>query len=113
MQQPDALYGALWPGGTVWLVKIVVLAVGKLRDRNVAALCDDYVARARRHLTVDVVEVEDDAALQRKWPAQGETIALAKNASESTKALASAIPAATMAKIFKMMSVARELTLPR
>ncbi len=57
-------------------MKIVVLAVGKLRDRNVAALCDDYVARARRHLTVDVVEVEDDAALQRKWPAQGETIAL-------------------------------------
>jgi 23S rRNA (pseudouridine1915-N3)-methyltransferase len=57
-------------------LKIVVLAVGKLRDRNVAALCDDYVARARRHLTVDVVEVEDDAALQRRWPAQGETIAL-------------------------------------
>ena len=45
-------------------MKIVVLAVGKLRDRHVAALCDDYVARARRHLTVDVVEVEDDAALR-------------------------------------------------
>jgi len=57
-------------------VKVVVLAVGKLRDRNFAALCDDYVARARRHLTLDVVEVEDDAALARKWPAQGETIAL-------------------------------------
>jgi 23S rRNA (pseudouridine1915-N3)-methyltransferase len=57
-------------------VKIVVLAVGKLRDRSFTALCDDYVARARRHLTVDVVEVEDDAALARKWPTQGETIAL-------------------------------------
>jgi 23S rRNA (pseudouridine1915-N3)-methyltransferase len=57
-------------------VKIVVLAVGKLRDRHFAALCDDYIARARRHLTVDVIEVEDDAALARKWPAQGETIAL-------------------------------------
>ena len=57
-------------------MKIVVLAVGKLRDRQLAALCDDYVSRARRHLTVDVVEVEDDAALARKWPAQGETIAL-------------------------------------
>jgi 23S rRNA (pseudouridine1915-N3)-methyltransferase len=57
-------------------VKIVVLAVGKLRDRSFAALCDDYVARARRHLGVEVVEVEDDAALARKWPAQGETIAL-------------------------------------
>ena len=53
-----------------------MLAVGKLRDRSFAALCEDYVARARRHLAVDVVEVEDDAALARKWPAQGETIAL-------------------------------------
>jgi 23S rRNA (pseudouridine1915-N3)-methyltransferase len=34
------------------------------------------VGRTRRHLTVDVVEVEDDAALARKWPTQGETIAL-------------------------------------
>jgi 23S rRNA (pseudouridine1915-N3)-methyltransferase len=57
-------------------LKIVVLAVGKLRDRSFAALCDDYVARARRHLPVEVVEVVDDAALARKWPAQGETIAL-------------------------------------
>ena len=57
-------------------MKIVVLAVGKLRDRNVSALCEDYLARARRHLSVEVVEVEDDAALARKWPAQGETIAL-------------------------------------
>jgi 23S rRNA (pseudouridine1915-N3)-methyltransferase len=57
-------------------VKIVVLAVGKLRDRSFAALCDDYIARARRHLGVEVVEVEDDAALARKWPAQGDTVAL-------------------------------------
>ena len=53
-----------------------MLAVGKLRDRHFAALCDDYLARARRHVGVEVVEVEDDAALARRWPAQGETIAL-------------------------------------
>ncbi|HEY6476237.1 MAG TPA: 23S rRNA (pseudouridine(1915)-N(3))-methyltransferase RlmH [Polyangia bacterium] len=57
-------------------MKIVVLAVGKLRDRNVAALCDDYLARAQRHLPVEVVEPADDAALARRWPASGETIAL-------------------------------------
>jgi len=57
-------------------LKLVVLAVGKLRDKHYAALCDDYMSRAGRHLTVDVVEVEDDAALARKWPVQGETIAL-------------------------------------
>jgi 23S rRNA (pseudouridine1915-N3)-methyltransferase len=57
-------------------LKVVVLAVGKLRDRNFSALCEDYRTRARRHLSVEVVEVEDDAALARKWPAAGETIAL-------------------------------------
>jgi 23S rRNA (pseudouridine1915-N3)-methyltransferase len=57
-------------------LKVVVLAVGKLRDRHIAALCDDYLSRAGRHLTVEVVEVDDDAALARKWPAHGETIAL-------------------------------------
>jgi 23S rRNA (pseudouridine1915-N3)-methyltransferase len=57
-------------------VKVVVLAVGKLRDRHVAALCDDYLARARRHLPVEVVEPEDDAALTRRWPTGGEVIAL-------------------------------------
>jgi 23S rRNA (pseudouridine1915-N3)-methyltransferase len=58
-------------------VKIVVLAVGKLRDRHVAALTDDYLTRTRRHLPIEVVEVEDDASLARRWPAAGnETIAL-------------------------------------
>jgi 23S rRNA (pseudouridine1915-N3)-methyltransferase len=57
-------------------LKIVLLAVGKLRDRHYAALCDDYLARARRHLPVEVVEVEDDAALAKRWPAEGEVIAL-------------------------------------
>jgi 23S rRNA (pseudouridine1915-N3)-methyltransferase len=57
-------------------LKIVVLAVGKLRDRHVTALCDDYLARARRHLPVEVVEPEDDAALARRWPTSGEVIAL-------------------------------------
>ena len=60
-------------------MKIVVLAVGKLRDRHVTALVDDYLTRARRHLPVEVVEVEDDQALARRWPANAsmnETIAL-------------------------------------
>jgi 23S rRNA (pseudouridine1915-N3)-methyltransferase len=57
-------------------VKIAILAVGKLRDRHVGALCDDYLARTRRHLPVEVIEPEDDAALARRWPASGEVIAL-------------------------------------
>jgi 23S rRNA (pseudouridine1915-N3)-methyltransferase len=57
-------------------LKIVVLAVGKLRDKHMGALCDDYASRARHHLPLEIVEVPDDAALARKWPDGGETIAL-------------------------------------
>jgi len=39
-------------------LKLVVLAVGKLRDKQFAALCDEYLSRARRHLPIDVVEVD-------------------------------------------------------
>jgi 23S rRNA (pseudouridine1915-N3)-methyltransferase len=57
-------------------LKIQILAVGKMRDRHMAALCDEYVQRARRHVPVEIVEVEDDAALARRLPARAELIAL-------------------------------------
>ena len=57
-------------------MKIVVLAVGKMRDRHMAALCDDYVQRARRHVPVEIVDVADDDALARRLPARAELIAL-------------------------------------
>jgi 23S rRNA (pseudouridine1915-N3)-methyltransferase len=57
-------------------VKLVVLAVGKMRDKHMSALCDDYVQRARRHVPVEIVEVEDDDALERRLPARAELIAL-------------------------------------
>jgi 23S rRNA (pseudouridine1915-N3)-methyltransferase len=57
-------------------VKIQIFAVGKMRDRHMAALCDEYVQRARRHVSVEIVEVEDDAALVRRLPARAELIAL-------------------------------------
>jgi 23S rRNA (pseudouridine1915-N3)-methyltransferase len=57
-------------------VKLQILAVGKMRDRHMAALCDEYVTRARRHVPVEIVEVDDDAALARRLPARAELIAL-------------------------------------
>jgi 23S rRNA (pseudouridine1915-N3)-methyltransferase len=58
-------------------LKLVVLAVGKMRDRHLGAACDDYVDRVRRHLPIDVVEVDDDAALLRRLAnASGEIVAL-------------------------------------
>jgi 23S rRNA (pseudouridine1915-N3)-methyltransferase len=47
-----------------------------MRDRHLGAVCDDYVARARHHLPVEVVEVEDDAALLKRIPTAAEVIAL-------------------------------------
>jgi 23S rRNA (pseudouridine1915-N3)-methyltransferase len=47
-----------------------------MRDRHMAVLCDDYLARARRHVPVEVIEVDDDAALERRLPARAELIAL-------------------------------------
>jgi 23S rRNA (pseudouridine1915-N3)-methyltransferase len=47
-----------------------------MRDRHLAAACDDYLARARHHLPVEIVEVEDDTTLLRRIPAMAEVIAL-------------------------------------
>lgn len=47
-----------------------------MRDRNLGAVCDDYLARARRHLPVEVVEVENDEALLRRIPTGATVVAL-------------------------------------
>jgi 23S rRNA (pseudouridine1915-N3)-methyltransferase len=57
-------------------MKVVLLAVGKMRDRHLAAACDDYLERARRHLPIDVIEVGDDTDLVRRIPAVSTVIAL-------------------------------------
>jgi 23S rRNA (pseudouridine1915-N3)-methyltransferase len=57
-------------------VKILIRAVGKMRDRRLTAVCDEYLDRARRHLPIDVGEVEADGDLLRNLPAGSEIIAL-------------------------------------
>lgn len=57
-------------------MKILVRAVGKMRDRHLAAVCDEYVERVRHHLPIEVAEVEDDAGLVRRLPAGAEIVAL-------------------------------------
>lgn len=57
-------------------MKIVVRAVGKMRDKRMQSLCDEYVERARRHVPVEIDEVEDDTSLLRGLPAGAEIIAL-------------------------------------
>jgi 23S rRNA (pseudouridine1915-N3)-methyltransferase len=57
-------------------LRIFILAVGKMRDRHMAAICDDYLQRARRHVPVEVIEVDDGTALARRLPARAEVVAL-------------------------------------
>jgi 23S rRNA (pseudouridine1915-N3)-methyltransferase len=57
-------------------VKILVRAVGKMRDKRMQSLCDEYVERARRHVPVEVEEVADDEGLLRGLPVGAEIIAL-------------------------------------
>lgn len=57
-------------------MKLVVRAVGRLRDRRLEELCREYVDRVRRHLPMEVSEVDGDADLLRGLPAGSEIIAL-------------------------------------
>lgn len=57
-------------------MKIVVLAVGKMRDAHLAAVCEEYLKRARRHVPVEIVEVADDDALARRIPEGADVVAL-------------------------------------
>lgn len=48
-----------------------------MRDRHLGAVCEEYLDRARRHLPIEVVEVDDDTALLRRLAgAAGEIVAL-------------------------------------
>ena len=57
-------------------MKILVRAVGRIRDRRLESVCQEYVDRARRYLPVAVEEVESDADLLRNLPAGAEVVAL-------------------------------------
>jgi 23S rRNA (pseudouridine1915-N3)-methyltransferase len=47
-------------------MKLRVLAVGKLRDEGLRALCAEYQARIRRHVPIEQVEVKDSDDLLAK-----------------------------------------------
>ena len=57
-------------------MKLVVRAVGKMRDRRLSSLCDEYVERVRHHLPMAIDEVDDDEGLLRGLAAGTEIVAL-------------------------------------
>ena len=57
-------------------MKFSVIAVGELKEPAARALADDCLARVRRWVRVDEVEVKDDAALARALPNDALVVAL-------------------------------------
>jgi 23S rRNA (pseudouridine1915-N3)-methyltransferase len=57
-------------------VKLVVLAVGKIKDAPMRAAADDYFARVRRYTTCDERETKTSAELEAAIPAGALTVAL-------------------------------------
>ena len=57
-------------------MKLLVRAVGKMRDKRLASLCDEYAERVRRHLPFQIDEVDDDAGLVQGLPQGTELVAL-------------------------------------
>lgn len=57
-------------------MRLIVVAVGKLKDRGLRAAADDYLARIRRVVRCDEIEVKSDAALGRAVPDGALSVAL-------------------------------------
>lgn len=54
-------------------MRIVILAVGKIKEPGLAEMCEHYVKLIGRHCPIDVKELKNDAAL-RKALAVGDTV---------------------------------------
>lgn len=57
-------------------MKIVVVAVGKLKERAYRELGDEYLSRIRRYTRCEEFEVADSEALERRIPSEAYLVAL-------------------------------------
>ncbi len=57
-------------------MRIVVVAVGKIREKSLRAVADDYLGRASHYARVSEVEVKTDGELERSVPREATVIAL-------------------------------------
>jgi 23S rRNA (pseudouridine1915-N3)-methyltransferase len=57
-------------------VKITLLAAGKLREKDVRAVCDDYLGRIQRYVRVRELETKDADALRASLPPSDVVVAL-------------------------------------
>ena len=57
-------------------MKLFVVAVGKIREKSLRAVANDYLERASHYARVSEVEVKSDAELERALPREATVIAL-------------------------------------
>jgi 23S rRNA (pseudouridine1915-N3)-methyltransferase len=57
-------------------VKLHVVAVGKIREKSLRAVADDYLERVRHYARTTEIEVKSDAELARALPREATVIAL-------------------------------------
>ncbi len=57
-------------------MRFFVVAAGKIKDRHLRAVADDYLGRVRRYARCDEVEVKDARALAKGVPPDSVVVAL-------------------------------------
>jgi 23S rRNA (pseudouridine1915-N3)-methyltransferase len=57
-------------------VRLYVVAAGRIREKGLRAVADDYLARVRRYARCEEIEVKTAAELVRATPAQATLVAL-------------------------------------
>jgi len=57
-------------------VNIIVIAVGRIRERPLRSVADEYLTRLRRYVRCDEVEVRSGEGLNKAVPADAWTVAL-------------------------------------
>jgi 23S rRNA (pseudouridine1915-N3)-methyltransferase len=57
-------------------LRLVVLAVGKIRERGLRQAADDYLGRLKRYTRCDEIEVIDQSALERAIPDEAIVVVL-------------------------------------
>ena len=77
-------------------MKLLIRAVGRMRDRRLEDVCREYVERVRRHLPIEIGEVDADAGLLRGLPVGTEIIALEPGGDSFTTAELTALVARSM-----------------
>jgi 23S rRNA (pseudouridine1915-N3)-methyltransferase len=57
-------------------VKLFVVAAGKLKNKHLRELADDYLARVQRYVACEEIEARDSTALERAIPRDTLVVAL-------------------------------------